>query len=243
MKLWICAASALALASCSPASTNTATPFSSAVDTSEEATAVSVHACPDTPAEGFHARECTIQGNGTVFEVKYADEPADARGGQVTVEVRGRNGATAQTLIETNVSGYFTPTVTDVDGDGAEDVLIVRDGGMANENQAFWRNVNGHYVRLGEISGTEFKHTADGYLAVPANDGAATVDVAFYRVGNAALTPLATVEVHAEGDAQGHVTHTTCTLSRAQGLASLHLTRDAARAKFCADPVAAGAFQ
>jgi hypothetical protein len=75
-------------------------------------------------------------------------------------------------------------------------------------------------------------------MAISARSSAAEWDVEFYRVDATALTPLVTLDVTAEGDANGHVTRTTCALGEAPGLASLHLTRAAARVKFCAEPAA-----
>ncbi|MES1200498.1 MAG: hypothetical protein ABUS57_03505, partial [Pseudomonadota bacterium] len=108
----------------------------------------------------------------------------------------------------------------------------------ANANYAFWRNVNGNYVRLGELDGVQFAHTADGYIAAPARSSAAEWEVPFYRVDPTALTPLLTLDVTADADDQGHVTGFACEIESAPGLASLHMTRAAAQAKFCAEPAA-----
>ncbi len=93
-------------------------------------------------------------------------------------------------------------------------------------------------MRLGDVSGI-IHHTRDGYLAVAGKSSAAEWDVSFYRIAPNALEEIATLNVAAEGDDQGNVTHTSCTLSR-QGPAfgDLHMGADAARAKFCAEPAA-----
>jgi hypothetical protein len=188
--------------------------------------------CPPTPQEGFAALDCRVAHGADNYMVRFAAEPAAATGGEVTVEAGG------QRLTETNVSVYLAPAIEDVDGDGAVDVLIARDSGNVNVDYAFWRNVHGRYVRMGELNGVEFKRTPEGFLAAPARAGAADWSVGFYSVSDAAIAPLASVDVHAEGDADGHVTKVACTLANAPGIAALHLTRAQAQAKFCAEPAA-----
>jgi len=209
---------ALALVACTPAH--------------QERIATLAAECPATAQEGFGALDCRVAHGADNYMVHFAGEPAGATGGEVTVE------AGDQRLTEGNVSAYLAPNIEDVDGDGADDVMIARDSGMVNVNYAFWRNVRGHYVRLGEVSGVEFKRTADGLLAVPARGGAADWSVYFYSISDTAMTPVATVDVHAEGDDQGHVTSSTCTLNEAPGIAALHLTQAQAQTKFCAEPAA-----
>ena len=222
MRVSVLAAAALALAACSPAP-----------PAHQEQTASLAAECPDAPPEGgFVALDCRVAHGADNYMVHFAAEPADADTGEITVE------AGSQQLKETGVSAYYPVRIEDVDGDGADDVLFTREGGASNATFAFWRNVGGNYVRLGELNGTNIAHTADGYLAVPAHSSAAETDIAFYRMDAAALTPLLTLSVQAEGDDQGRVTHTTCTVTEAPGLAALHMTQAAARAKFCADPAA-----
>jgi hypothetical protein len=115
------------------------------------------------------------------------------------------------------------------------------DGGAANATWAFWRNVHGRFVRLGELNGTNIARTADGLLATPQHDSAAEMDVSLYQVSDTALTPVLTLDVAAVANDQGQLDHVTCTLTGdAPGLASLHLSRAQAQAKYCADPVAKG---
>ena len=225
-------AGALALCACAPppppAQTASAQwpPCSAAQDSAD----------PTTP---FAAHECKLEAAGQIFHVAFAAVPAGGTGGEVTVESISSTGSVSQRLTENNVSEYLNPTIEDVDGDGRVDVLIARDTGNVNTNYAVWRNVDGRFARLGEVSGVEFKRTADGLLAVPARSSAASWVVAFYRIDPDTLVPLVTIDVTADQtDDQGHIVHSTCTVEEAPGLPTLRLTEAAAEAKFCAEPAA-----
>jgi hypothetical protein len=169
--------------------------------------------------------DCRVAYHGDNYAVHYGE-------GSVTVD------AGDQHLTETNISEYLPPSIEDIDGDGAPDILIGRESGNANVDYAVWRNVHGHYVRMGEASGVQFQRTADGLIAAPARSGAADWSVYFYSISDTAMTRVATVDVHAEADDQGNVTSTTCLLNDAPGIAALHLSRAQAQTKFCAEPAA-----
>ncbi len=234
MKVWTIAVAAIALAACSQP---TATTKAATEPAHQEQVASLPAECPNTPpAGGFVALDCRVAHGADNYMVHYAAEPADAKTGEVTVEAGSQQ-------VKESVSDYYAPDIKDVDGDGADDILFTTEGGAANATWAFWRNVNGQYVRIGELNGTNITHTADGLLAVPAHSSAAETDISLYLVGAAALTPVLTLEVVAGADDQGRVTHVTCTVSDAPGLASLHLSRAQAQAKYCADPVATGLFE
>lgn len=185
--------------------------------------------------------ECQMQATGETLHVKFAALAAGVQSGTVSVDVLGENGAVSQTLVEPEVSEYLAPTIEDVDGDGHGDVLIARESGNVNVAWGVWifNRERGRYERVGDVSGVEIQRTSDGYIAVPARSGAAEWNVAFYRLDESALAPLVTVNIEATDVTEdGHVTRQTCTIEDAPGLTTLHLTRDAARAKFCAEPAA-----
>ena len=76
-----------------------------------------------------------------------------------------------------------------------------------------------------------------GLIAVPARSSAAEWDVAFYRVDDAKLTPIATVSSAAEMSEDGkELKGTTCKLIEQPGIASMNLDAAAAEKSFCADP-------
>jgi len=227
---------ALALAACTPSPTRTAV--------------AALPACGEgageqAAGEGYHARACKIDGNGQTFNVRFAEMPAGATGGTVSVDVLAADRSVTQTLEETNVSEYLSPDVQDLDADGHADVLIARESGNVNTNFGVWRfdPQSQHFVRLGELSGAAFTRTTDGYLASSARSSAAAWVVSFYRFDPTAITPLVSVNVEAQGvNERNEVTGVTCTIEDAPGLASLHMSEQAARTKFCAEPAAAQVF-
>jgi hypothetical protein len=171
--------------------------------------------------------------------VRFAEAQGDDNG-TVTIDVLGPDGAAAQMLREDHVSDYADPEAVDFDEDGHIDLEIPLIVGNDNRDLALWRfnPVQSRFVRLGDVSGI-IHHTRDGYLAVAGKSSAAEWDVSFYTIGSSALNELVTINVVAEGDDQGNVIRTTCAVSR-QGpaFASLGMSADAARARFCAEPAA-----
>lgn len=225
---------ALALAACTPSPTHTAVAALPACGEGEQGADA-----------GYHAHACKVEANGQTFNVRYAEMPAGATGGTVSVDVLAADGSVTQTLEETNVSEYLSPDVQDLDADGHPDVLIARESGNVNTNFGVWRfdPQSQHFVRLGELSGAAFTRTTDGYLASSARSSAAAWVVSFYRFDPAAITPLVSVNVEAQGVNEHHeVTGVTCTIEEAPGLASLHMSEQTARTKFCAEPAAAHVF-
>lgn len=223
---------ALAAMSCAPQAPSTA--------------AVALPACGENgvPNRELVESTCQLQASGETLRVKFAALAAGVQSGTVSVDVLGENGAVVQTLVEPQVSEYLAPAIDDVDGDGHGDVLIARESGNVNVVWGVWifNREQGRYARVGEVSGVEIRRTSEGYIAVPARSSAAAWNVAFYRLNEGGLAPLVTVNVEAtDTNAEGQVTRQTCTIEEAAGLGDLHLTQEAARTKFCAEP-AAGVF-
>ena len=187
----------------------------------------------------FPARECKLVTAGQTFHVKFAEAQGDDSGA-VTIDVLQRDGAVGQTLHENNLSDYADPEAVDFDEDGHIDLEIPLLVGNDNRDVALWRfdPALSRFVRLSDVSGI-IRHTRDGYLAVAGKSSAAEWDVSFYTIGANALAELISVNVAAEGDDQGNVTRTTCTIGRrGPAFASLGISADAARTRFCADPAA-----
>lgn len=225
---------ALALAACS----QPAQPAASA----QSAILTNVAPCdgqprPTSPDHPYSAGECKLVTANQTFHVRFAEAQGDDNG-TVTVDVLGPDGAVAQTLREDNVSDYADPEAVDFDEDGHVDLEIPLIVGNDNRDLALWRfdPAQSRFVRLGDVSGI-IHHTRDGYLAVAGKSSAAEWDVSFYTISSSTLNELVTVTVAAEGDDQGNVTRTTCTISR-QGpsFASLGMSAETARVKFCAEP-------
>ncbi|MBI3438642.1 MAG: hypothetical protein HY054_08350 [Proteobacteria bacterium] len=235
---WFILILVLGLAACSQRAPQTPTSAQAG------ASLANVPACSGQPHPAFAdnlypASECKLVTPGQTFHVKFAGAQGDDNG-VVTVDVLLPNGAVVQTLREDHVSDYADPEAVDFDEDGYVDLEIPLLVGNDNRDLALWRfdPAQPRFVRLGDVSGI-IHHTRDGFLAVAGKSSAAEWDVSFYRIGESALNELITVNVTAEGDDQGNVTRTTCTLGR-QGpaFASLGLNAEAARARFCAEPAA-----
>lgn len=197
--------------------------------------------CPSmAPAAGpGNANECRMMAGPQQLRMTF-----DEDNGGVRVDVVSEQGALAQTFTESDVAQFVMPTIQDIDGDGRADILVARATGNVNTQYGVWlyNGADNAYRRAGEVSGVEFSRTSDGYLAASARSSAASWEVAFYRIG-AALEPLVTVSVAATDTTnEGQVAASECTIQAAPGLASLNMTEEAARAKFCAEPQA-GVFQ
>ena len=213
----------LALAACS----QPAQPAASA----QSASLANVPICsgqphPTSAEHPYPASECKLVTPSQTFHVKFAEAQGDDNG-TVTIDALGQDGAVAQTLREDNVSDYADPEAADFDEDGHIDLEIPLVVGNDNRALALWRfdPAQSRFVRLGDVSGI-IHHTRDGYLAVAGKSSAAEWDVSFYTIGPSALNELITVNVAAEGDDQGNVARTTCTIGR-QGpaFASLNTIR------------------
>lgn len=189
--------------------------------------------------------ECKMMAGPAQLHVTFEAPATDGAGGVVRIDVLNDDGAVAQTFSETDVSQFAQPRIEDIDGDGRADILIGRVTGNVNTEYGVWvySGADNAYRRAGDVSGVEISRTNDGYLAVSARSSAASWGISFYTVG-ASLEPLVTVSVTATDTTDdGQVRATECAIEAAPGLASLNMTEEAARAKFCAEPQAAGVFQ
>lgn len=185
----------------------------------------------------LEAGECQLTAGENVLHVKFAPLAAGAQAGMITADVLNEDGAVVQTMLEPDVAQYYAPSVQDVDGDGRADVLIAREGGGANSSHAVWifNGERGVYERVGDVTGVSIERTGDGLIAVPTRSSAVAWEVAFYRLDEGGLHPIATVAVEAP---VGRSTEPGCTLIALPGLRDLNLTEEAAHERFCAEPAA-----
>jgi len=199
-----------------------------------------LQACSEVQFTGdLTPTQCQVEAGGQTLRVTFAETAAPGEGGAVTVEIVGDNGQIAQAITEENVAQYFGPSFEDIDGDGRGDILVPRMSGNVNTEYGVWifNGERQRFERVGELSGVEFERTADGYIAAAARSSAAAWAVNFYTLDGAGLQPLATVYVQGEELAGGRI-RSTCALEEAPGIAALGLSEQAAREKFCAEPVA-----
>lgn len=181
--------------------------------------------------------ECQLEAGGQTLHVKFQPVAAGAETGSVSIDVLGEDGAVVQTMLEPDVSEYIAPVVQDVDGDGRADVLAARVSGNVNTEYGVWifNGERGVYERVGDISAVEIERTSDGLIATQARSSAVSWNVAFYKLDEGGLHPMASIYVTAPETPGGAPS---CAVDEAPGLRDLNLTERAARERFCAEPAA-----
>jgi hypothetical protein len=244
MRLLLIAASILALGACSGAEQGAQKEQAAPKASAEPALAscVDVNKARDV-ANALDGAPCQLTfADGRTALVTPAPVGNDAEFGNVTIVVRGKDGAPLQTIEEAEATSYLpvTAAVEDVDGDGREDIAVNINQGNVNTTAAVWafREKAGKFVRLGEINAVDVSRTSEGLLALSTRENAATYGVEFVRVDQESFTSIASFELTPVVDGKGAVTRTECKLLEGPGLAAMKLTPQAATAKFCAEPSA-----
>ncbi len=181
--------------------------------------------------------ECSMDAGGETLRVTYAQPAEGVAVGNISVDVLSEDAAVRQTMLEPEVVQYFAPLIQDIDGDGRADILIPREGGNVNASYGVWifNGERGVYERVGDVTGVSFDRTSDGLVAVSARSSAIEWAVAFFKLDEGGLHPMATVRVTAP---QGRSSEPGCALDEAPGLRDLNLTQEEAQARFCAEPAA-----
>lgn len=203
----------------------------------------------DDGENGWRHPDCLMHDakSGLDFFAHYG--PAEARkdGGKETpvyVSVSPEGSPILQTMTEKMGNTFAAPSLQDLDGDGFPELLIPLETGNVNTNFAIWYSPPGanRFVRLGEVSAVNFGKAADGLIAASSRSSANSWSVEFLQLKDAALTPIATVDVTAEGDPD-HIMGVKCEVSEAKGAKALKLERKAVKARFCADPAVKDVFK
>lgn len=215
-----------------------------AATTDAAATPAAPAAAANTPVscEGFEIGDprlaqdgCTLSGPG-LTRTLVVTKPGDA----VRVQVIGADGTPGQLIEEESFSPYSIPTLSDLNGDQEAELLIPKETGNVNTNYAvFALQPDGTYLRLGEMSGTNWETSTDGFLAVSSRGSAASLEIAFIDVEPGDLTPIATVEVTMETEGAKPV----CKLVEGAPLVDQGRTTAESEAHFCAEKVVTGAFE
>lgn len=145
-----------------------------------------------------------------------------------------------QVMEETPVTLLVAPEYKDVNGDGEGDLLITRDIGNVNAVHSVWFGSpdGAPYYRVGEVAGEFGDVTSDGYITVSGRSSATTQCVSFYSMADQQLSLQARACVTAKDEA---ATQTECVLEEVEAVNSLEINEEN-RAKFCAEPAAANAF-
>ena len=203
----------------------------------------------DDGDNGWKHPDCRLheEKSGLNFTVQYGAPALGKDGDKQTpliIAVSPAGGAVLQTIAEKIGNTFAAPSLEDLNGDGFGELLIPLDTANVNTNYAIWGAPPGanQFIRLGEISAVNFGRTADGFITASSRSSANSWAVEYFQLKDAELTPIATVEVSAQGDPD-HVTGLKCALSATSGLESLKIDAKTAQAKFCAYPVARDIFK
>jgi hypothetical protein len=217
---------AFALAACAPPKPN------------ERAAIEALPACKGTGA-AQPEEKCKMDVGGRTARVEFGILQADGKSlGSVNIDVLGAKDDTLSPISQLNVETNLYPRAEDFDKDGRVDILIPVEQGNANTRHTVWlQKADGAFNFAGEIGGVSHDKMPSGLIAVPARSSAAEWNVAFYRVDDAKLTPIATVASTAQMSGDGKaLKSTTCELIEQPGIASMNLDAAAAEKTFCADP-------
>ncbi|RMI29473.1 hypothetical protein [Nocardia stercoris] len=154
--------------------------------------------------------------------------------GTVQLDVIDDAGTDKQTLTEMAGAAPGTPRLEDLTADGRPTLVVPLDVGPVNTHYAVYRTDKaGRFVRAGEAGGTDFARTDSGYITITAGQGPADWSVAFFRMPDTQLLPVATVRVHLHPEAPGGID---CTVTDGGGPVRSGLTDPQTTAQFCAEP-------
>jgi hypothetical protein len=198
----------------------------------------------DAGAEGWKHPDCRLMfmdESKLALEARYT--PAEDDSTKISVQIVAPGDATLQTIEETMGNTFNGVTLQDIDKDSKLDIQIPLETGNVNTSWAIWRQRDDKsFIRVGEPNGVSIEKTASGYIAVQARSSANEWGVAFYKLEDDELKPVATADVVAQGEPD-KITGVACTLIDDGGLAAANLTPEAAKARFCAEPVVADIFK
>lgn len=195
----------------------------------------------DKGVEGWRHEDCRMMlkdQSGRMVEVRWPSEPANPSDAatHLTVQIVGPGDATLQTIHEDVGSTFAGPSLLDINGDGAEELLIPLETGNVNTSYAIWTPSKGSepFARAGEATGYDFSQSGEYVLAM-SRSAANIQNVSFLKMDGETLVPIATAEVTATG-APEKITGIECAVKDDGGLSKVGLSLKQAQTQFCADP-------
>lgn len=167
----------------------------------------------------------TADAQGFALSVTPPAEESETR--LLEIDVAAQDGSVVQTITETIEGTYATASLNDLNGDGAEELLVPMYTGNVNTVYALWTRAPGgtQYVRVGEISGVSFEIMDAGVFGVPARASAAEWEIEYYQLNGEALEAVASVSQNLADD--------TCTVVDMGAYELLGLTEATAEEKLC----------
>lgn len=194
--------------------------------------------CADAEGDGTSHPDCRLipkaDGSAT-YTARFTAGSGDAMP-KLAIDVVTAGGETIQTVEEELGGTFGSPHLSDLDGDGREDVVVAMETGNTGTVWSLWlAATDGQLTSLGEVSGESITHSARGQVVVPARASSDLWSVAFLAVTDGRLVPVATAFVSAKMASDGGADSIDCTLTDDGGLGSAGLTVEQAQQEFCSE--------
>ena len=143
---------------------------------------------------GTPHQDCSLQtAGGGGFILTFEFSPLDDRREMIDATVRHADGTLAQTMSYATES-FFYPSLSDLNGDGMEELLVPLETGNVNTtyNLAIGTEYGFEWTSY-ELNGYGIDPVADGVFMAAARDSAISRYIEFYRLEGLELDNIATV--------------------------------------------------
>ncbi len=183
--------------------------------------------------------DCAIKSadtSGLSGRVRYGDG-SDMGTTSVSVMLIGADGSPLQRIDGFEENTYAVPAFTDLDADGADELLLPVMTGNVNTVYTVWRRTgeDRQFSLLGEISGVDFGPAGDGMFSVSARSSAMSYEVGYHRFAPGRIETVATALIEfVEETPDGEVTQS-CSVLAGEAMGSLGLSAEDAQKRFCGE--------
>lgn len=178
-------------------------------------------------ADGMTPACTLVTADAQGFALSITPPAEESEAGLLEIDVAAQDGSVVQTITEATEGTYATASLNDLNGDGAEELLVPMYTGNVNTVYALWTRApsGSQYVRAGEISGVNFEIVGAGIFGVPARSSAAEWEIEYYQLNGEALETVAIVSQN--------LADNTCKIVDMGAYALLDLTEATAEEKLC----------
>lgn len=151
--------------------------------------------CDQLEADENH-EDCALQtGNGAEFILTFEFSPSGDRREIINTTVRYADGTLAQTMSYATES-FFYPSLSDLNGDGREELLVPIMTGNVNTTYSLAIGTEyGFEWTSYELNGYGVDPVGDGVFMVAARDSAISRYIEFYRMDGTTIESIATLEL------------------------------------------------
>jgi len=157
-----------------------------------------------------------------------------------TIDVIGRDGRRTQIITEEKTDTPAEPRLQDLDADGRDELVVPCFLAIVGNEVFAVHRATGtatEFTRAGEIFGREIETTATGYIASSAHASAVSTSVGFWKFDGPNLQPVVYVSIDPCLEDNKAIIGFDRTVTDKGGLAATGLSVNAAREKFCAEPI------